>query len=237
MTATAPTLAAECAVACPSCNAPADTGCTTKDGRPNRNPHNPRRKLWQEWIVARLDAADAAKTALASRAKDDMATQLLVLKVLTARVAGVDGDLRAQAKAEFHVGDAVPAYLTEEDRAAGRNRLGRVGMSKPSETWKITDVDKLTAWVEENHPGEIETRPVIRNSFIGALLASCKKDGGWVDRTTGTTETPPGIELSLGKPTLTVTAEADADELVAAAMAAGLIRFDGTGLALNAGNG
>lgn len=46
------TLPHECEVPCPSCGADAGALCRTKDGRPNRNPHNARIRAWLEFRQA-----------------------------------------------------------------------------------------------------------------------------------------------------------------------------------------
>lgn len=232
---TTSTLLAECEVPCTACGAPANALCTTKDGRPNRNPHNARRKAWSQWMTDRLQAATEAETAAVEvPVKDSLALQLLVLKVLLARVTGVDADLRAQAAKAFSVGDLVPGYLTDADRAAGTHRLGRVGLAKGRESWKVKDVEKLTAWVAEHHPEEIERRPLIRNSFLTALMASCKKHGAWVNGD-GEAIDLPGVEQETGRPVLSATVSDEAEALVAAALADGTLRFDGERIAITAG--
>lgn len=215
--------------ACPDCGAGLTEGCRTPAGRRTRRTHDAR-------VRAALTAAQAAAAPPATRLKDDLALQLTVLKVLLNRVKVVDADLRAQAGTEYAPGDQVPAYLTETDRKAGTNRLGRVGMSRPREEWKVTDPDKLAAWVAEHFPGEIETRPTVRNAFLGRLLDSCKTKGGWLLSTTGELLDVPGIECSTGtRGVLTVTLGEDADDLVAAALAEGRVRFDGERLAIEGG--
>lgn len=243
------TLAAECAVPCPACGAEADAACTTKDGRPNRVPHNPRRRAWQEWITTQRPAApaaghhdpiavDGAGTATPLSAaveevetltKEELAVRLAVLKVLEAKIAEVQADHRAQARHALHTGDQVAAYLTPEDAKAGRNALGRLGKSKPRESWRVTDVDAFTRWVEENRPTEIETKPAVRNSYLTAVLAACKVDGGILDPATGEVVCPPGIELGLGDPVVTMRLADGAAELVGAALAAGRLRLEADG--------
>lgn len=158
----------------------------------------------------------------------DRASQLLVLAALKKQIAELDGDLRASLAADLEVGDNLSGRLP--DGAA----IGRVGLSKASESWKVTDADALHKWVAARFPDELESRPTVRNSFIGALLAACKADGGWVDPFTAEVVCPPGIELSVGRPTLTVVPAKDAGELIAAALAAGVLNPDGTRRAIEA---
>lgn len=261
------TLAAECEVPCESCGAVADAVCVTKDGRPNRNPHNARRRAWQKAVALRdLDTVTAQAEAQARAIPGDVAagtsnvgiavdsagtahprpeavpaeefpdetpdeelsdreivTRLLVLKVLEARVAELKGDLREAGARALRVGDNMAGYLDGDDRA-----LGRVGLSKPSQTWKVVDVDVLTAWVEVHAPSEIERRPVIRNSFLAPLMAGCKTHKGhWLNPATGELVEIDGVELSTGTPTLTVKASEDAEAIVSAAIAAGRLGLDG----------
>jgi hypothetical protein len=162
---------------------------------------------------------------------DELVLRLLVLKVLAARIAEADADTRDAIHGRVDVGVSLPGYLTAEDAAAARagevdRCLGKVGLSKPSRSWKVTDAEAFTAWVLEHAPDEVEHRPVVRNSFVSAVLASCKADGGWVTPS-GEILEPAGVELSLGRPTLQVRPSADAPDLVAAALAAGMLTADG----------
>lgn len=171
--------------------------------------------------------------------REELVLRLLVLKVLAARVAEADGNARDETVGLLDVGVSLPGYLTDEDRAAARRGerdrcLGKVGLSRPSESWRVTDADALTAWCLEHFPDEVEHRPTVRASFLSALTAACKKDGGWVDPETSELLVPDGMELKLGRPTLQVRPSADAVDLVAEALAAGLLTADGT-LALPAG--
>jgi len=169
----------------------------------------------------------------AGPALDDLLVRLLVLKVLTARIEEADADTRADVHGQLDVGDSRSAYLTPEDAAAARRGeedrlLGKVGLSRPSRSWKVTDQEKFTAWVLEHAPDEIDHKPVVRNSFITAVLASCKKDQGWVDPLTHEVLIPAGVELTLGRATLQVRPSEHAADLVAEAMASGLLTPDGT---------
>lgn len=171
--------------------------------------------------------------------KEELVLRLLVLKVLAARVAEADGEARDETVGLLDVGVSLPGYLTPEDAAAARRGeqdrcLGKVGLSRPSVSWKVKDPEKVLAWVQEHCPDEVEVRPTVRASFLAALVASCKKDGGWVHPETHELLEVPGIEKDLGRPTLQVRPSADAASLVAEALAAGLLTADGT-LALPAG--
>ena len=242
------------AVACPSCAVAAGDGCTSPSGRAAR-PHAARRDAALEDALQRastpaapapgaiaVDGTGTAQVAApaptpepepAGPSTDELVVRLLVLKVLAARVAEADGDTRAETHGRLDVGVSLPGYLTDEDRAAARRgerdrSLGKVGLSRPSESWKVTDVDALTAWVLEHAPDEVEHRPVVRASFLAALTAACKKDGGWVDPETSELLVPAGMELSLGRPTLQVRPSTDAGDLVAEALSSGLLHADGT---------
>jgi hypothetical protein len=185
--------------------------------------------------VARAAAENAEKAAAAEPppplgpSKEQLALQLLVIKALSARVAAALSERREAAAEVWRVGDNVSGYLTEDDAKVGKERsLGRVGMSSASKSWKVRDVEKLTAWVEEHHPTEIERRPIIRNSFLTLIMGQMKADDGVIDKTTGEKVVPPGIELDLGSPSLTVSVSKEADDLITEALASGLLRADGT---------
>lgn len=256
-----PALAVPCPEEQGGCGADAGARCTSPSGRVAR-PHVAR---LQAALAAQavpqpappagphpgaiaVDAAgnaEAVPTATpepepAGPTVEELVVRLLVLKVLAARVAEADGDSRAEVHGRLDVGVSLPGYLTDADRAAARRgerdrSLGKVGLSRPSESWRVTDVDALTAWVLEHAPDEVEHKPVVRASFLAALTAACKKDGGWVDPETSELLVPDGMELKLGTPTLQVRPSADAGDLVAEALASGLLHPDGT-LALPAGD-
>ena len=246
--ATAPGLTVDC----PSCGSDPGATCLTPTGRATRT-HAARLSAALAATAVPVPSAaptgaiavDTAGTAEPVRtaepepepapagpALDDLLVRLLVLKVLTARIEEADADTRADVHGQLDVGDSRSAYLTPEDAAAARRGeedrlLGKVGLSRPGRSWKVTDQEKFTAWVLEHAPDEIEQKPVVRNSFVTAVLASCKKDQGWVDPLTHEVLVPAGVELTLGRPTLQVRPSEHAAALVAEAMASGLLTPDG----------
>jgi hypothetical protein len=252
MTATIPAPAAArdaaaLTVACPpdpdGCGAAIGDRCTSPSGRAVR-PHTARKdaaltSLSSAFAVDTAGttteaAPDPEPTAPSGPTDDELVLQLLVLKVLAARVAEADADARDATVGRLDVGVSLPGYLTADDAAAARRGerdrcLGKVGLSRPSMTPTVTDEEALTQFVLEHAPDEIEQKPKIRKPFLEALKASAKaRNGHWLNPATGELLPLPGVKLQMGRPTLQVRPSAEAPDLVAEALAAGLLSADGT---------
>lgn len=146
----------------------------------------------------------------------DRASRLLALRVLSDWIKAEDRRLRDQTVAELVVGERVPGLV---DNADPETLLGFVQLAKGREAATVTDGPALLAWVEEHCPGEIVTTRTVRSAFVTALLASVKRDGGWPDPDNGLLHDVPGISVTVASPTLTVKPTAEADALVADAIA------------------
>lgn len=147
----------------------------------------------------------------------DTATRLIVARVVRDALQRADTALRASASADFDV----PGV--REVAVVGNEPIGHVQLNKGSQTWSVTDLPALLAWVEANRPGEVVTTRVVRSSFITAVLERAKADGAAVDRASG--EAIPGIGVRNSPPTLSVKPGPDAAQVVAAAFAAGDLSF------------
>lgn len=104
-------------------------------------------------------------------------------------------DVTATAGEVLGEGDRITVKL------AGR-KLASVTMAAGSTRAKVTDEDKLTAWVAENHPSEVETVTRIRPAYLEQLKKQAKQDGVAADPDTG--DLLPGIEVTTGDPSLRV---------------------------------
>ncbi|SNR32772.1 hypothetical protein [Blastococcus mobilis] len=147
----------------------------------------------------------------------DRATRLLALRVLKDWIAVEDRKLRDEMCAELVVGERYSGLLDPADK---ESLLGFVQLTKARETASVVDPEALLAWVEEHCPSEVITTRSVRPAFVQALLASVKADGGWVDPETSELLEVKGVEVRTGSPTLTVKPTAEADALVAEALAA-----------------
>lgn len=82
---------------------------------------------------------------------------------------------------------------TLEVKDESGKKIGTLSLSEDKKKPVVTDLDKLTAWVERTHPEHIVTKPAIRGAFLAKLLADASEEGTPVDTATG--EVPPGIEM------------------------------------------
>ncbi len=146
----------------------------------------------------------------------ERAARLLALRVLSDWIKAEDRRLREETVAELVVGERVPGLVDDTDP---ETLLGFVQLTKGREAATVTDGPALLAWVEEHCPGEVVTTRTVRPAFVTALLASVKRDGGWVDPATHEVLDVDGIAVTVASPTLTVKATAEADALVADAIA------------------
>jgi hypothetical protein len=148
----------------------------------------------------------------------DVATRLIALKVVKDWLAKEERELRDDLASGLMVGERVPGALDPTDP---ETLLGFCQLTKARESVSVTDRDAFLAWVAEHAPDEIVTIPAredVRTSFVAAVTAAVKKDGGWV---TPDGELIPvdGVEVTTGAPILTVKATAEADGLVKDAIA------------------
>ena len=147
----------------------------------------------------------------------DTATNLLISRVVRDRLAAADKAYREQAREDFDV----PGV--RDIGVIGDEQVGSVQLTKPRESWTVTDPAALLAWVKANAVDEVVTTETVRPSYVQALLARAKEDGIAVDRVSG--EPIPGIERRTSEPTLTVKPSEDAAQVIAQAFADGRLSF------------
>lgn len=152
----------------------------------------------------------------------DRATRLLALRVLKDWIAVEDRRLREEMCAELVVGERYSGLLDPADR---ESLLGFVQLTKARESAVVVDQAALLAWVEKHCPGEVVTTRSVRPAFVQALLGSVKADGGWIDPETSELLEVDGVAVRTGSPTLTVKPTAEADQLVADAVASRSLRL------------
>ena len=149
--------------------------------------------------------------------KDQLATNLVVLRVLKDEMARVEAEARRGLKAEMDVRERGVAKVPGPD---GRNvPVGIVRIDKGSESWRIVDPAAFQAWVEENHPEQIEVVERVRPAFEARILKQCVATGGLADETTG--EMIPGVQQVLGDPKLVVVPDDTAAQDIRDAWATG----------------
>jgi hypothetical protein len=146
----------------------------------------------------------------------DRAARLLALRVIKDWITAEDRRLREEAAAELLVGETVKGLADPADKGSV---LGFVQLTKARESWSVTDPDALLEWVEAVAPTEVVTTRQVRPAFIAAVLADCKSHGTWISPD-GELLAPDGVEVRTGSPTLMVKPTAEADYLVADALAA-----------------
>lgn len=140
----------------------------------------------------------------------DLATPLLVHKVLTERMAQVRKGITSAALGQSDAGDRKTAKLPSGDV------IGAVSVAHGKRTPQVVDVEKLTSWISEHRPGEVEViyETRVRPAFLAVLLKAAKDDGGWLDKDTGEVHPIPGVEIKAGDDYLVITAVDGADALV-----------------------
>lgn len=135
----------------------------------------------------------------------DAATRVAILAALKAKVLEAYELARAEASERMDPGDRKAAQL-------GGGALGHVTVATGSTRAKVTNDDAFTKWVADNHPDEIVQ--AVRRSYVTKVLDDAKHYGQAVDVTTG--ELIPGVDVTLGKPYVTVKLADDAGQTIAA---------------------
>lgn len=125
------------------------------------------------------------------------------------------------------VGDAAKAKLLTELDATGAERvrvrdvegedLGAAILAKGKVTASITDPAAFEAWVKLRYPDQIRTRVEVDGAWQTRLIATCTREGAPVDPETG--EVIPGVELSQGKPYISIRPSDEARNRMATVLA------------------
>lgn len=154
------------------------------------------------------------------------ALQAAIIKVLADKVTAANELSKAAVLTELDPGDRLNA--THDGRS-----VATVSVAKGRTTAKVTDEDRFARWVNDHYPSEVEHKPVVRGSFVNAVLEQSKKagepcgPGGELD--------VPGIEVGAGDPYVTIRPAADAEQIVGDMFRAGRIDVDGTLRKIEAG--
>lgn len=133
------------------------------------------------------------------------ANRLITIAVLKKKLAELEAELRHDAACGLDPGDKKHAKI-------GDHRIGQVWLTDPEPSWRVTDSARFAEWVAENAPDEIVTVTSVRASFEKAI----RDQGGYINPETGEVEEVPGLALVKGSPTLTVKADAGAEQVIAA---------------------
>jgi hypothetical protein len=129
-----PSLASECEVPCPSCGAEANATCVTKDGRPNRIPHNPRRHAAQQVWAERAASEQAALNVPVGASGDVLpaVTRQALPEALSAATGALVAGIDVEAL------DAATRTLGPALKDAVRERVRLVRADRPP---VVTDAD------------------------------------------------------------------------------------------------
>lgn len=148
----------------------------------------------------------------------DTANRLLITRVMKDKLSEADRDLRDRALADFD-----QPGVRDIGVIAGE-QIGSVQLIKGRQAWRVVDNDALLAWVKANHPDEVVTVENVRGSYIQAILARAKADGGAFDPETG--DSIPGVDVVHGEPTLNVKPSEDAADVIGRALAEGRLTWE-----------
>lgn len=117
----------------------------------------------------------------------DALVQAAAVSQLAEAVKAADVEAKRRVLEEYGPGDRVEARVNKES-------IGTVSVAKGRESFKVVDDAAFLAWVEEHHPGEVETVKKVRDGF--------RKNIGQVVKDTG--EVPDGVEPTVGDPYVSV---------------------------------
>ena len=131
---------------------------------------------------------------------DALVRQKAILDVLRE----ADADTRAEARALYVPGAAVPTPL------------GRVRMDKGRKAHTVTDWAALERWVRAHIPDGIVVREAVSPALVTAL---CRDGGEWADPATGELIPVDGIAVRESDPILVVTTAPEAEDWARAALA------------------
>ncbi|MCA1185791.1 MULTISPECIES: hypothetical protein [unclassified Saccharopolyspora] len=147
------------------------------------------------------------------------ALQIAVLRLLLDKVKQASDAAKANGLGRMDPGDRITATYNGQKIAA-------VSAAEGKTSARVTNPDALAAWVAEHYPTEVEHKPVIRPAFERVLLDLAKKAGEPV-APDGELDVP-GIAVSNGDPYITVRPTPEAEQIVTAMLAAGVLDVDGT---------
>ncbi len=147
----------------------------------------------------------------------ELAKALLIHKVLGERMKSARATSAEALLAGAEPGDRSAVKLPDGEL------LGAVTVANGRRSPRVVDQEKLTAWVAEHCPTEVEVvyETRIRQAFQTVLLAAVVDHGGWLDPATGEVQDVPGVEVNAGDPYLVVKPVTGADQLVERAWRSG----------------
>lgn len=149
----------------------------------------------------------------------DLALTIAALTILEERVKQARDDARVailQALDDLG-GDSVRAELPDG------TRIGKVSVSAPKPSPRVTDEDKFTAWVAKEYPTEVVWH--VRDSFKKAVLDKMRPtDAGAVFLDTG--EIVDGITFVERDPFASCRFDPEGRDKLADAMRSGHVRID-----------
>lgn len=153
---------------------------------------------------------------------------LTLAEFLAKHFAGIrKGELNPQAAGEMTIGERFAVKF-------GGRVAAWVSMPNPATRATVKDKAAFLAFVKKNLPSEVESVEQVREGTQRQLLEAAKA-GGWVNPD-GERIPIPGVEVSTGDPSPSVSLEDCAAEAIAAAWNAGDIDLGGM-LALPAATG
>lgn len=140
-----------------------------------------------------------------------MSLKTLSLKVALAKVMSelvaerVSAARDAVLEATLDLHRQVGLKSVDVDLPDGTN-VGTISLTQPKDKFAVVDRNAFIAWVEQNHPGEVEYVPTVRPSFEKVLLekwAESTSDGVVItDTDTGEQKPVDGVEFKpAGDPT------------------------------------
>lgn len=147
----------------------------------------------------------------------ELATHLVVLRVLADRIKRSRGAMDDEAKGTLRIKDRLTAELPDG------TEVGSVTLNKGRTTAEVADEQTFTNWVAENHPSEIVM--AVRDSFRKIVLTDVQKHGGIVDRASGELVNVPGVSRKTGDPYPSVRPNDEAAAAIAAAWRDGTLEL------------
>lgn len=149
----------------------------------------------------------------------DLALRIAALTILEERVKAARDEARQEIMQALNElgGDSVRAELPDG------TRIGKVSISAPKPTPRVTDEEKFTAWVAQEFPSEVVWH--VRDSFKRAILDKMRPTSfGAVYTETG--EVVQGVTFAERDPFTSCRFDAEGREALVDAMRAGQVRID-----------
>lgn len=141
--------------------------------------------------------------------REQLAASIAAVALVKSELIRADTQYRAELNALLREGAAEPAYV-------GDRRIGKVIKKAGALRAHVTDADELLRFVRQERPDEVVVTETVRELHVKHLLDRAKEG-----------EVIPGIELSEGAPTLSLTSlDKTALGVVLAAVRAGDLQIE-----------